>query len=120
MIFDVETVVEPERMRVTMRGSFSVAGMFEFIDRVRAEADNAERTKVLIDCTEMEGGMTEVDRFEGGQYIAQVFGSRIHAAVVMPEGQVTKLGEMAAVNRGAVFFVTESMPEAEAWLHSSR
>lgn len=60
--------------------------------------------------------MSEADRFQGGQQVAQIFGSRIKAALIMPVGQVTKLGEMTAVNRGAIFLVTDSREEALTWL----
>jgi hypothetical protein len=120
MSFEVITAVGPDRRLVTVRGLYSFENLFGFIEMVRSEADKTDRKKVLIDCTGMEGKMTEVDRFESGQHIAKVFGSRIHAALVMPEGQVTKLDEIAAVNRGAVFFVTDSMEEAERWLKSTR
>lgn len=120
MGFDVAIAVEPDRLRVTVHGVYSFNNLFGFIEMVRSEADKAARKKVLIDCTRMEGKMTEVDRFQSGQHVAEVFGSRIHAALVMPEGQVTKLDEIAAVNRGAVFFVTDSMEEADRWLKSSR
>lgn len=120
MSFDVVTLVEPDRLRVTVNGDYSFDKLFAFIDTVASAADTAERKKVLIDCSRMEGKMTEVDRFEAGQHVAEVFGSRIHAALVMPEGQVTKLDEITAVNRGAVILVTESMEEAERWLSSTR
>jgi hypothetical protein len=119
MSFQVTTVVEPDRLRVTILGVYSFDNLFGFIDIVRSEADKTGRKKVLIDCSRMEGRMTEVDRFEGGQHIAKIFGPQLRAALVMPEGQVTKLGEIAALNRGAVFFVTDSMDEAERWLGGS-
>ena len=71
---------------------------------------------MLIDCRQFEGSMTEAERFQGGQRIAEVFGARIKAALLMPVGQVTKLGEMTAVNRGAKFLVTDSESEATDWL----
>lgn len=120
MSFEVVTTVEPDRLVVTVHGVYSFEKLFGFIEKVRSEADKADRRKALIDCTRMEGKMTEVDRFEGGQHVAKVFGSALHAVLVMPKGEVTKLGEIAAVNRGAIFFVTDSMDEAELWLQSSR
>ena len=117
---EVTIAVEPDRLRVTMHGVYSFEKLFGFVDMVRTEVEKAGRRKVLIDCTAMEGKMTEADRFEGGLYVAKVFGPRIQAALVMPKGQVTKLGETAAVNRGAIFFATESMEEADQWLRSPK
>lgn len=116
MNFDVVTTVEPDLVRLTVTGEYEFDRMFAFIDFVRSEADKAHRHKVLIDCRGLHGNMTEADRFQSGKQVAHVFGSRIHAAVVMPVGQVTKLGELAAVNRGAKLLVTESISEAIDWL----
>ena len=108
--------VEPEFLRVTASGDYSLDSMFDFIDQVKAEADTAQRSRALIDCRLVVGSMTDAERFFGGQRIAEVFGPRLRAAVVMPEGQVTKLGEIAAVNRGARFFGTTDETEAITWL----
>ncbi len=118
MSFNVVTSVEPDHIRMTVSDVYSFDKMYDFIELVKVEADKARRTKVLIDCSDLEGSMTEADRFQGGQRVAQVFGSRIKVALIMPVGQVTKLGELTAVNRGARFLVTESAAEAEEWLLS--
>ena len=107
---------EPDFLRVTASGDYSLENMFDFIDRVKAEADASQSKRALIDCRQIVGSMTDAERFFGGQRIAEVFGPRLRAAVVMPEGQLTKLGEMAAVNRGARFFGTTDETEAITWL----
>lgn len=116
MSFKVVTEVEPDFIRLTASGKYLFDDVFDFIDLVRLEADKAGRNRVLIDCRQFEGEMTEAERFQGGKRIAEVFGARIKAALLMPVGQVTKLGEMTAVNRGAKFLVTDSETEATDWL----
>lgn len=116
MSCDVETLVEPRFIRITARGNYCVAEMFDFINLVRSKADKAGRTRILMDCRQFGGNMTEAERFEGGQSIARVFGARLKAALLMPAEQITKLGELAAINRGARFFVTSSETEATDWL----
>ncbi len=116
MSFEVVTVVEPGFVRLTASGKYSFNEMFDSIDLVRSMADKADRNKVLIDCRQFEGSMTEAERFQGGQRVAEVFGASLKAALIMPVGQVTKLGELTAVNRGAKFLVTESEIEAMDWL----
>ncbi len=103
MSFEVVTVVEPGFVRLTASGKYSFNEMFDSIDLVRSMADKADRNKVLIDCRQFEGSMTEAERFQGGQRVAEVFGAHLKAALIMPVGQVTKLGELTAVNRGANF-----------------
>ena len=116
MSFEVVTTVEPEYVKISVIGEYSFERLFEFIECVRSISQETSRTRVMIDCQRMSGNMTEAERFQGGQKIAEVFGSRIRAALLMPEGQVTKLGELAAVNRGAKFFVTSSADEVMPWL----
>ena len=118
MDYSVVSTVEPDHLRLMVTGELCPVRMFEFIDLVKSASEKAGRTKVLIDCSGMKGSMTETDRFHGGIRIAEVWGSTIQAALVMPEGQVTKLGEIAAANRGATLLVTESMAEAQEWLQS--
>lgn len=116
MLFDVVSSVEPDHLKLIVQGEFSADKMFQLVDFVRTAADKASRSKVLIDCSNIKGNLSEADRFQGGERVAQVFGNRIKAAVVMPPGQVTKLGELTAINRGAVFLVTDSHDEAVEWI----
>lgn len=118
MDFSVVSTVESGHLRLTVQGTLCPERMFEFIDYVKSASDTARLNRVLIDCSAMNGSLTETDRFQGGIRIAEVWGSAIQAALVMPPGQVTKLGEIAAANRGAIFLVTESMDEAKEWLQS--
>ena len=114
--FSEEFVVEPEYLRVTTRGEYSFAELFGFIGRIKAEAEAADRDRVLIDSAEIAGILTKADRFQGGQQVAEVFGGEMKVAWIMPAGQITKLGEMAAVTRGADFLVASSEAEALDWL----
>jgi hypothetical protein len=116
MSFNISTVVEPDFVRINSTGEYTFEDLFDFIRQVKVIADKVSRNKILIDCSRVANSMTEAERFAGGQKIAETFGSRLRAAIVMPAGQVTKLGELAAANRGAVLLVTESETEALAWL----
>ena len=116
MSFEVVSSVEPEYVRVTANGKYSFEKLFEFIALVRSISDSSVRSRALIDCRQIEGKMTEAERFQGGKKIAEIFGGRLRAAIVMPGGQVTKLGELAAVNRGALLLITECETEAMTWL----
>ena len=108
--------VNEKFLRITTTGKYSFDELFGFIDRVKAEAERSKRKRVLIDSRQLDGKMTEAEKFQGGQRIAEVFGPRIRAAVLMPAENITKLGELAAVNRGAKFLVTDSETEAIDWL----
>jgi len=84
MDFEVVTVVEPELVRLTATGSYSLEGVFDLLDHVKAEADKAARELVLIDTREVEGNMTEADRFFAGRRLAEAFGSRLKTAYCYP------------------------------------
>lgn len=114
--FTEEFVVEDGFLRVTTRGEFAFDELFGFIGRVKAEAETADRDRILVDSSKIEGMLTEADRFQGGQKVAEVFAGEMKVVWIMPADQITKLGEMAAVNRGAEFRVTASEEEALKWL----
>lgn len=116
MKYLITTTVEPDLVRVTTTGEYVFEELPGFINELRTIAVANARRKILIDCRQLDIDISEAERFVGGQKIAEVFGSRIKAALVMPEGKVTKLGELAAVNRGAKFLVTTSESEALKWL----
>lgn len=117
--FEEVVTVEPEFLRLTTIGKYKIEEMFDFFGRVKAKADGLGRNRVLIDNRQLEGQMTEAERFQGGQKIAEVFGNRIKLAILMPAGTVTKLGELTAVNRGARLLVTDCETEALGWVQSS-
>lgn len=116
MSLDVHAEVLPEYLKIIATGQYTFEFLFDFIARVKAEADNSGKTRVLMDCSRVTGGMAEFERFHGGKRIAEVFGGTLKAALIMPSENVTKLGELAAVNRGARFLVTDSEVEAVRWL----
>jgi hypothetical protein len=116
MSIDVQSEVQGDYLRVNATGQYSFEFLFDFIAHVKAEADKAEKQRVLIDCRNLSGGMAEFERFHGGMRIAEVFGRGLKAALIMQPQNVTKLGELVAVNRGARFLVSDSEPEAIDWL----
>lgn len=116
MNFEVVPTVEAEYLSITTTFEYTLENMFLLIDRVKIEAEKAKRDRVLIDCRDFKGYMTEAERFLGGKRLAETFGSRLRAALLMPAEQITKLGEMTAVNRGAKFLVTSDEDEAMAFL----
>jgi hypothetical protein len=110
------TEIHDNYITVTESSEFSVEQMFALIGFVKAEAERTGKERVLLDTRGMIGSMTEADRFVGGAKMAEVFGPHLRVAILMPPTQITKLGEIAAVNRGARVFVTENEQEALRWL----
>lgn len=116
MSFEVLPTVHAEYLSVTTNAEYTFENLFLFINQVKIEAEKAKRDRVLIDCRDFVGYMSEAERFLGGKHLAETFGSRLKAVLLMPIEQITKLGEMTAVNRGAKFLVTHCEEEAMAFL----
>jgi len=93
MDFEVVTAVEPDYVRITASGRYSLESVFNFLEVVKTEAERVARKLVLIDSRDVEGNMSEADRFFAGRRLAEAFGPRLKTAVVMPAYKITKLGE---------------------------
>lgn len=111
-----KTELHDRYLRINVFGNFAFEAMMGLVDVFLAEARASERTSLLVDCSQMKGSVTEPNKYFIAEKIAFTFRAAVKAALVMPEGSVTKLGEIVAVNRGAHFFVTDSEPEALKWL----
>jgi hypothetical protein len=116
MSLDIEVEVLPKYVQIEISGVYTFSGMLEGVEKFRFEAEKAGRNQLLIDARSLEGRMTESEKFFVGTRMAEVFGARLKTAVIVAPGTLTKMGEMAGVNRGARLFVTESEPEALDWL----
>ena len=116
--FTEQVEIEPDFLRVTTVGKYEYSELFGFIQRIKKKAEAAGKDRVLIDSSQIKGSIAEAERFQAGQRIAQIFGGRTRLAWVMPASEITKLGELAAVNRGAKFLVAESVEAAIEWLMS--
>ena len=103
-------------VRINVTGGYDFDEMMALVQPFRDATIDAGRTRLLVDCTRMEGRVAEPDKFFIAQKIAEVFRGDIRSALLMPRETITKLGEIVAANRGADFFVTDSEPEALAWL----
>jgi len=116
MGFEVVTAVEPDFIRVTASGEYSLDDLYSFIEQIRTEADKAFRRMILVDARSILGDISDADQFFAGRKVAEIFGSRLKTAVLRNDGSATKLGEAVAVSRGAKFLITESEEEALQWL----
>lgn len=109
--------VLPEYIRVSISGTYTFEALKNMFSDIYRIAMENQKERVLIDSREVLGTMTESDKFFLGTTIAEVFGARLKAVGLIRPGVITRMGEMAAVNRGARFFVTESEEEALTWLN---
>jgi hypothetical protein len=108
--------VHETHITIVQSTDFSMEQLYNLIDFANAEAKRSGKERILIDTRRMRGSMTESQRFMGGTRMAQVFGPRLRVAILMPRTQITKLGELAAINRGARVFVTDDENRGLEWL----
>ena len=116
MSLEFSTEVLPDHIQIKLIGEYTFGDLMKNVEKMKDAADAADRKLMFIDARSIEGRMTESEKFFVGSHIAEVFGIRLKVVVLAPDGHVTKLGEMAAVNRGARFLATESEAEALEWL----
>ncbi|MFL6466804.1 MAG: hypothetical protein ACJ72Z_02475 [Pyrinomonadaceae bacterium] len=116
MNFQIHSTVLPDHIRIEFSGNFDFLELMRHIETIKERAATAGRSMALIDARTVIGHFSESEKFFAGAKIAEIFGSKLKAAVIARKGEVTKLGEMAAVNRGARLLVTECETEAIEWL----
>lgn len=116
MEFKVVSKQLPEYLRVDFTGNYAFTEMLSVLVDIKAAADEARSSRLLVDSRELVGTIGESHKFFIGSRIAELFGPLLKIALIMRPGTVTKLGEMVASNRGAKLHVTDSESDAIGWL----
>lgn len=83
------------------------------IDEIRSRTHTLK--KCLMDMTGAEFQLSGIGEFFIGEYAAKKLAG-IRISLVIQRGQINKLLENAAYNRGLKILLAESRAEAEAWL----
>lgn len=109
----------------SIRGSFGLRDAQEAYRGVLEHCIAEAVDRLFMDCREVEGEPTTLERYEFGEYVA----ASNHAAFAAGEAKLKvaivgrvplidpqRFGEMVARNRGAVVTVTTDLDEAVAWL----
>src|SRR5258706_12390403 len=79
-----------------------------FITTIHEVAEKCKRVqldKLLIDITKVTGNPNMIDRYEIGDLIAKVCGTKIKAAIIGKKSTINYLGEDASSNRVARFMI---------------
>jgi hypothetical protein len=106
-------------------GQFALKDACSMFHDIFAAAAERSASKVLVDCLEIEGNPTMVDRYEFAEFIARESVGYINErkgfpglAIVGKEPLVdpNRFGELVARNRGVAIKVVEQMEEALEWL----
>lgn len=111
--------IEPnlEYLRIAVKGTYGFGRTRRLFRAIRELSDRHQMRRVLIDFTGVTRQPSDMDRFELGERLAQVFGSSAHTlAFIVRKEIVNRLAETVALNRGVemrVFFTEE---DALTWL----
>lgn len=116
--FSYKLAIEPkgEYLRVTATGTYAYGRTRRLIYVVRESSDDHQLRRVLVDFTGVTGQPPDIDRFELGERLAQVFGSAHTLAIIGRPESVNRLAETVAQNRGVAMRVFFSERDALAWL----
>jgi hypothetical protein len=116
--FNYKLAIEPNReyLRVTAKGTYGFGRTRRLIYAVRESSDGHQLRRVLVDLTGVTGQPPDIDRFELGERLAQVFGSTHTLAVIGRKESVNRLAETVAQNRGTALRIFFTEREALTWL----
>lgn len=122
----VEIILKADLLLVQAAGDYSLVEMSVMSTDMLTTLLQHPRQKCLIDCRQVTGTPSTIERFLWVESIAKGMDGmppivrRVRFAFVGSEPLVDarRFGEAVAVNRGIVVMVTESMDEALRWLAS--
>jgi hypothetical protein len=116
--FNYKLAIEANReyLRVTAKGTYGFGRTRRLIYVVRESSDGHQLRRVLVDLTGVTGQPPDIDRFELGERLAQVFGSTHTLAIIGRKESVNRLAETVAQNRGAALRVFFTERDALTWL----
>ena len=116
--FNYKLAIEAKReyLRVTAKGTYGFGRTRRLISVIRESSDGHQLRRVLVDLTGVTGQPPDIDRFELGERLAQVFGSTHTLAVIGRKESVNRLAETVAQNRGTALRVFFTEREALTWL----
>ena len=116
--FNYKLAIEANReyLRVTATGTYGFGRTRRLIYVIRESSDGHQLRRVLLDLTGVIGRPPDMDRFELGERLAQVFGSTYTLAIIGRKESVNRLAETVARNRGADLRVFFTEQDALNWL----
>jgi hypothetical protein len=116
--FNYKFAIEADReyLRVTAKGTYGFGRTRRLISVIRESSDGHQLRRVLVDLTGITGQPPDIDRFELGERLAQVFGSTVTVAIIGRKESVNRLAETVAQNRGTALRVFFTEREALSWL----
>lgn len=107
---------ESDYLLVTIQGRYDPLPITEALGRIKAQAQQSQRSRILIDAYQISRPEKDIDRFLVGRAIADQLPAPLRIAVLCVPEWITRFAEDTAVNRGAQMFVSGDKAEALQWL----
>jgi hypothetical protein len=106
----------PGYVTLHVTGSYNLHDMKILIYGVRNERRKAGATRLFVDLREMEGEVPNIDRFNLGQLIAELWSEPLKVAILNSGDRINSLFENTAVNRYATLKVGSGEKALRDWL----
>lgn len=108
--------VTEDKLEAVCTGAFKQTDLVQVLDAIHDACARAlSIRKCLMDVTSAEFELGGIGEFFVGEYAAKRLAG-IRISLIIKRGQIDKLLENAAYNRGLKILLAESRAEAEAWL----
>jgi hypothetical protein len=98
-------------------GQYSLAALYDLIDRVKEETEKRALQGVILDVTEVTGTVPVLDSLALGEHFSRVWRLPFRIAIVSSQGGVDKFFENVAWNRGVPIVVVPNHIAAIAWVN---
>jgi len=103
---------------LTAVGRYSLADFTALIEALKAQAEQSNCERVLLDIRAISGEVSDMDRFFIGKFAAEQLSHRIKVAAVYHAQKINRFAENVAVNRGARVGAFATEQDALTWLEA--
>jgi hypothetical protein len=101
---------------VRAEGRYSLAGLSDLLDRVKAESGKRTHRGVILDVSRIAGTIPLLEIFGLGVQSSKVWGPSFRIALISPEVGIFNFFENVARNRGVQIAVVPNQEAAMEWL----
>jgi hypothetical protein len=123
--FDIKITIKEDFILISGNGNYSFLKAKDLFKLAIDKALIHDKSKVLIDVTNITGIIPFFDRFQYSEFLASYRGehalTKVHKIAVVGKEPIVhkdKFGETVAVNRGAYVRVFTDMSKASIWLNT--
>lgn len=107
----------PDYVRFNVSGQTSLQRFSQLIETIAADIDRRECCRIMVDLRQVQGRLATLEQQRVGELAAAGLPQAVfRLASVVPEGEVSRNSEAAAVRAGLLLRVFDSEAAALFWL----